>query len=211
MTNPLVAYDEKHLEKSEKKNYYDTEDIKYIYEYEIKKLLSDCPKIYYRMVYSFLYETGVRIGEARNVKFIDIDFNKNHVKISTLKQRSKIKYRVLYISDTTKALLLQHRVENMLSDTDFIFAKKPGRNAVTRKPISNRMKIDFEVLLGEHRVEYGHPHVLRHSRAIHLLNHGMDLAMLKKFLGHSSIQNTLIYAKYSNKDLIDKIKEIDSK
>ena len=39
-----------------------------------------------------------------------------------------------------------------------------------------------------------HPHMLRHSRAMHLYQNGMPLAMLSEFLGHEDPETTLIYA-----------------
>jgi hypothetical protein len=39
-----------------------------------------------------------------------------------------------------------------------------------------------------------HPHIFRHSRAMHLYQHGMDLAMVSQWLGHADTSTTLIYA-----------------
>jgi integrase/recombinase XerD len=43
-----------------------------------------------------------------------------------------------------------------------------------------------------------HPHVLRHSIAVHLLNAGWDLVDVQHWLGHASIISTQIYAQVSN-------------
>lgn len=39
-----------------------------------------------------------------------------------------------------------------------------------------------------------HPHMLRHTRAMHLYRNGMPLELLSQFLGHASIETTRIYA-----------------
>ena len=39
-----------------------------------------------------------------------------------------------------------------------------------------------------------HPHLFRHSRAMHLYQHGMDLTLVSQWLGHSSLEVTLVYA-----------------
>lgn len=39
-----------------------------------------------------------------------------------------------------------------------------------------------------------HPHLWRHSRAMHLYQHGMDLSLVSQWLGHSNIETTRVYA-----------------
>ena len=39
-----------------------------------------------------------------------------------------------------------------------------------------------------------HPHMFRHSRAMHLYQHGMPLVLISQWLGHADLQTTLIYA-----------------
>ena len=39
-----------------------------------------------------------------------------------------------------------------------------------------------------------HPHLWRHSRAMHLYQHGMDLSLISQWLGHSNLETTLVYA-----------------
>lgn len=42
--------------------------------------------------------------------------------------------------------------------------------------------------------EHLHPHMLRHTRAMHLYRNGMPLELLSQFLGHTSVDTTRIYA-----------------
>ena len=39
-----------------------------------------------------------------------------------------------------------------------------------------------------------HPHLFRHSRAMHLYRHGMDLTLIAQWLGHADVNTTLVYA-----------------
>lgn len=51
-----------------------------------------------------------------------------------------------------------------------------------------------------------HPHVLRHSKTMHLLESGVNLIYIRDFLGHSSVMTTEIYAK-SNPEIKRKFLE----
>jgi site-specific recombinase XerD len=108
-------------------------------------------------------------------------------------------------------LILNHRISHKLNDNDFILSKKTGGPAIARKSISYIIKYNTEKILGKDYLYKAHPHALRHTRAIHLLDSGMNIMLLKNFLGHASISNTLIYLKYSNKDMGRAIDEANVK
>lgn len=42
--------------------------------------------------------------------------------------------------------------------------------------------------------EHIHPHLFRHSMAMHLYQHGMDLSLVSQWMGHEQLRTTLTYA-----------------
>ncbi len=51
------------------------------------------------------------------------------------------------------------------------------------------------------------PHSMRHATATHMLNAGVPLVVLKNFLGHESLQSTMIYAQISQNTVDKYIKD----
>ena len=215
--NEIIIYTETPIAKNGKKtelietdlktnNYYENDNIVFFTTQQIKALLDGIDNPFHKLAILLLYETGARIEEARALKFSDIDTGNGRVKLLTLKQRKANKiYRYLKISDKLLSLILNHRVINKLTDDDFILSQSSGKQAITRKGISIMFKSYVVKLLGQSNLDKAHPHALRHTRAIHLLDSGMNIMLLKNFLGHSNIVNTLIYLKYSNKDMAEAI------
>ena len=213
MDNQVTIYAETPITKNGKKtelvvtdlktnNYYENDNIVFFTTQQMKTLLDGIDNPFHKLAILLLYETGARIEEARTLKFSDIDTSNGRVKLLTLKQRKANKiYRYLKISDKLLSLILNHRVINKLTDDDFILSQSSGKQAITRKGISLMFKSYVLKILGNNNLDKAHPHALRHTRAIHLLDSGMNIMLLKNFLGHDNIANTLIYLKYSNKDM----------
>ena len=211
----LITYEEKKSDRVKpveiepvrsKKSYFDNENIKFFTVTEFNRLIEYTDNQFYKTAILLLYETGARIDEARNIKFMDLDPETKRIKVLTLKQRKKGQiYRYLKVSDKLLAMILHYRLSNNMQDSDFILAKVSGKPAITKMGFSLMLKNLVEKILGKEYLDRAHPHALRHTRAIHLLDSGMNIKLLQNFLGHSNIINTLIYLKYSNKDLYEAI------
>jgi site-specific recombinase XerD len=195
----LVEYNEKW------KNYYE-EEIKYLKESEIVAFLNGITNEFHKMLFNFLFETGARVSEALNVKMSDLDFYNKTVKLYTLKRKSKNVVRILTISDFLINRILIYEKKKDLKPTDYTFTKKTGSPAISIQAVNNAIKKYFVSILGENYKTMGHPHTLRHSRAVQLLNSGVNIVQVKAILGHANIMNTLVYLKYSNKDIQESMK-----
>ncbi|MCX7923608.1 MAG: site-specific integrase [Clostridia bacterium] len=198
----LVEYKEK------SRNYYE-EEIKYLKESDIIRFLNGISNEFHKMLFCFLFETGARVSEALGVKISDIDFVNKSVKLHTLKRKNKNIVRILTISDSLLNKILIYEKKKGFKNTDYVFSKKSGNSPITVQAVNNAIKKDFVSILGDEYRELGHPHTLRHSRAIQLLNSGVNIVQVKTILGHANIMNTLVYLKYSNKDIHESMKGSD--
>ncbi len=189
--------------KSSWKNYYE-EEIKYLKESEVIMFLGGIPN---EMLFLFLFETGARASEALQVRVCDIDFEHNTVKLVTLKRRNKHVVRVLALSNALMNKILMYEKKKQLRSSDFLFAKGSGKQAISIQAVNKAMKGYIVGIFGSGYAELAHPHTLRHSRAIQLLNSGVNIMQVKTILGHANMMNTLVYLKYSNKDIQESMKK----
>lgn len=145
----------------------------------------------------FLYHTAARVQELVDIQLQDITISKT----STVVLHGKGgKDRIVPIRDNVvehlkKYLLLFHN-DSRLSDYLFYSVRNGKHKRMTEdnvRKITNRYgtlarKTCLEV------PENVHPHLFRHSRAMHLYQHGVDLTLISQWLGHSQLATTLIYA-----------------
>jgi integrase/recombinase XerD len=142
-----------------------------------------------RAMLELLYATGLRVSELVGLTLpqlrLDVGFLIAFGKGS--------KERVVPVGEQAemwvKRYLREVRPELARGRHQAVFANKDG------DPMS---RVGFWMLIKKHGLKAGiraeiSPHVLRHSFATHLLEHGADLRAVQTMLGHADISTTQIY------------------
>ena len=151
---------------------------------------------------SLLYDSGARVQELIDLTPASLKLEKPcHV---TLFGKGR-KKRIVPLQDEQVNLLRSYLEENRLDLSGFnqrpLFFNSCGRK-LTNSGISyilnnyiNHARIQDPELIPE-KIS---PHTLRHSKAMHLLQAGVNLVYIRDILGHVSIQTTEIYARADSK------------
>lgn len=144
-----------------------------------------------RAMLELMYACGLRVSELVGIAAAQVNLRQGVLRIVGKGGKERLvplgeeaaHHLARYVEQARPALLKGGR-----SDALFVSAR---REAITRQM--------FWTLVRRHAAQAGiaasrvSPHVLRHSFATHLLNHGADLRALQLMLGHSSLSTTQIY------------------
>lgn len=166
---------------------------------------SDATALRDRALLEILYATGARISEACGLNVIDVDLDSGLVRLFGKGSKERIvpfgrsasTSISKYLSRGGRGALVPDQWARP-DDRDALFLTTRGRRLSRQKAWSivreAGRRCGFSVELS--------PHVLRHSCATHMLDHGADLRIVQEMLGHASISTTQIYTKVSNERLI---------
>ena len=155
-----------------------------------------------RLLFSLLYQSGLRRSELISLKDADINHARGEIKI--LGKGNK--QRIIPISSQ---LLCQIREYQQLRDEAFAFSSGHLFLTDAGKPLYPKFVYNkVTAWLGAvSSADKRSPHVLRHSFATHLADNGADLNAIKELLGHASLAATEIYMHNS----VSRLKEVYGK
>lgn len=160
---------------------------------EIERMVKVTKNINHRLIILIGYSAGLRLSEIINLKWQDIDFEREIIHIHQSKGK---KDRIVMLSKRVK-----QELEMIEQTASYVCISNRGKK-YTERTIQEIITTAANKANIRKRVT---PHTLRHSFATHLLEAGTDLRYIKNLLGHSDISTTLIYTKVSKRD-ISKIK-----
>jgi integrase/recombinase XerD len=156
-----------------------------------------------RAVLEVLYGTGLRISELVGLSLSDVDLDG-----ALLRAFGKgAKERIVPLGTMARRALAEWFDRGRPSLEPERWARRGDAEAVFLNTRGGRLtraggwlvvkKYGDRVGLGDRLT----PHVLRHSCATHLLDHGADIRSVQELLGHVSISTTQVYTKVSTERL----------
>jgi len=156
-----------------------------------------------RAVINLLYWGGLRRSELLNLKIEHISSDRRISIIDSKFGKSRI------ITIPQEVLELLRRYYKSINPKTYLFNGDCGRIQYSAKSIENIIKNTARLCGINKRV---HPHIMRTSRATHLLDNGASMSYVSEFLGHEKIQTTKdFYHKLTIKAMQDQFDEIDKK
>jgi integrase/recombinase XerD len=159
-----------------------------------------------RALLEFLYATGARISEACGVSLGDFDSEEQLVRLFGKGAKERI---VPYGRHAAAALAewlgpsgrphLEPDRWARRGDSEAVFLNLRGARLSRQAAWAVVKRYGKQIGIADKLS----PHVLRHSCATHLLDHGADLRIVQELLGHASISTTQVYTKVSQERLFD--------
>lgn len=139
------------------------------------------------LLFYTLWELGLRISEALNIRIEHINFNDRVINIYSLKKKGEA-IRVLPISEDLSRLIKMQ-----------IQGKKSGEMfKIGRKQAYNLSKKYFGC----------NPHAIRHSRAINLITSGVNVETLRRLLGHTRLDVTQVYLDFDFESMRKELEKV---
>ena len=158
---------------------------------EVSRLLESFDTLKYRVLFSTVYATGLRISEACGLTTADVDAQRGVIHVRNGKGG---KERLVTLSDNLLQTLRAYW-RAVRPPTPYLFAAASG-SPVSAKVARAALRGAAKSAGISKRVT---PHTLRHCFATHLLEGGTDLRVIQVLLGHSSLRTTTRYTRVSAK------------
>ena len=178
--------------------------VEYMSEPAVKALLSEPDTntklgLRNRFFLILAYDTGARVQELADLRLRDIRLGKTPTIVITGKgsQVRTVPIMRPTVLHLTNYLDTFHCGTSLLSERPLFYTVRNGNiQSLSTDGIRKWIKEYGETARKkcDEVPENVHPHLLRHSRAMHLYQNGMDLTLVSQWLGHSSLEATLIYA-----------------
>jgi integrase/recombinase XerC len=155
------------------------------------------------LILEMLYGTGIRVSELVSIRDGDVDLFKGQVKVTG----KRMKERIVPVNQGLMDFIGRYREyrdkEFPEPVSDHLLVTDQGKQVYPRLIY----RVVNETLSSGDISGRKSPHVMRHTYATHLLNHGAELNAIKELLGHASLSATQVYTHTS----FEKLKKVYEK
>lgn len=173
---------------------------------EVFLICNNPANIKHKAVLTLIYSCALRISEATNIKFEHIDSQRRSLKVKCGKGR---KDRLIPLPVETINLLRQYCIEwKPQNRGQYLFGGQKIGEMYSARSIQTKFNEAVSFLKINKDVSV---HTLRHSRATHWLDNGVDIRKIQVALGHKRVTTTEIYTHTSIQSMIDVFDFADEK
>jgi integrase/recombinase XerC len=203
LANGLITRDPARIVEGPKKNkrlpaFVKDSDMLHLLEEEMWNM-DDFKDVCTRTMLLVFYETGMRLSELVSLQDGMVDFGNGQIKVTGKRNKQRV---IPFGEELKQALVayIEFRNRSVPLKTEALFVDMKGRR-MTPDGVRYLVKKNIARVCTQSKRS---PHVLRHSFATTMLNHGAGLESVQKLLGHESVATTEIYTHTT----FEKLKEI---
>jgi len=176
----------------------------------IHRVLANVTTFHNFVFFSTVYSCGLRLQEALNLRVTDIDSSRMMVFV----HRGKgAKDRYVPLPRETLSLLREYWKTHRNSKLVFPALGRGHRNGPTSTSAMNRSSVQGALIRAVKKTGITKKlsvHTLRHSYATHLLEQGVNIRVIQRYMGHKSLETTMRYLHLTRKGQEDAYQIIDS-
>ncbi|PLX70154.1 MAG: recombinase [Denitrovibrio sp.] len=148
-----------------------------------------------RVIFETLYSTGMRISELVGLKVLDVDLNREIMKVTGKGSKQRLVPMYGSLAEKMRTYIdVRHNELVKKTDGGWLFLSRNGKQ-LNREYVWMLIKKYCERAGIKKNVS---PHTLRHSFATHLFTNGADLRTIQIFLGHSDLSTTQRYTQVTD-------------
>ena len=180
-------------------DYYTPDELKHFFDQDMTAE--------YRYAFLGLLYTGMRVAELINTTWLDIDFERKLIFVrpkNDFHTKTSSSERAIPVCD--KLLELLQLISANKKNDQFVFCTSRGRKLkgkkllIICKAVGESAGINSRVYI----------HKFRHTFATLLIQRRVPVEAIQKFLGHTSITQTMIYAHVRSEQLHDDVRMLDN-
>ncbi len=139
------------------------------------------------LIVETLYQTGIRRAELVNLLLEDVDLSKREIKVIGKGNKA----RIIPIAQNLAADFEKYMKERKpLKESEMYFFINAKGKKLNDKFVYSTVNSYLSLVTSKKKKS---PHILRHSFATHVLEHGAEISKVKMIMGHSSLASTQVY------------------